>query len=73
MRCAWCLKPVWWWQSRVPLGRGLLADSFGQFEHPRCQVTRLESMSAYANGDRANAVINRAAEIDRLQRATESQ
>ncbi len=42
MKCAYCRKPVKWWQSKRPLVGGLLPDSFGQFEHSDCQLERFE-------------------------------
>ena len=46
MKCAYCQKPVRWWQSKTPLGGGLLPNSFGQFEHSDCQLKRFKSISA---------------------------
>lgn len=46
MICAYCQKPVRWWQSRMPLGGGLLPDSFGQFEHSDCQGARFKLIAA---------------------------
>ena len=45
MKCAWCQKRVWWWQSKKPLGGGFLLDTFGQSEHTACQAIRFKNPS----------------------------
>ena len=40
LKCVWCSRPVWVWQSSRPLGGGLLLDDYGQREHTLCQQKR---------------------------------
>ena len=45
MKCAYCGRSVWKWQSSRPLGGGLLLDDFGQREHAACQRKRFSGMT----------------------------
>lgn len=41
MKCAFCSKPIRFWQSKKPLGPGPL-PIYGQYEHTACHAKRDE-------------------------------
>ena len=46
MRCVWCSKVVWVWQSTKPLGCDYLIDTFGQLDHDKCSDARRKTIEA---------------------------
>ncbi len=49
MKCAYCTKPLRWWQSSQPLGCGYLTNTFGQREHDECSDARKKILETSTN------------------------